>query len=109
LASEDERYLSSQPSHEHPVVTHDHGAESKAIGAIDGALVADGDIFKWRKAGKKQWERTLRDEAQRVEILRQFFGIDSTEEERKAMKGTAADISVQRSTVSRGIEFQVSN
>ncbi|VUC29775.1 unnamed protein product [Clonostachys rosea] len=105
FTSEDECYSSKQPSNDHQVAGHDQGAEPKTAGAIDGALIVDGHTFKWRKGGQKQWERTLTNEDERAEVLREYFSIHLTDEERRAIKGTAADLSQQRSAASPGIGF----
>ncbi|CAH0056028.1 unnamed protein product [Clonostachys solani] len=97
LTQQDECYSSSQPSHDHQAVGHDHGVETKTVGAIDEAL--------FRKGGQKKWERTLKDEDERAEILSQYFEIHLTRAEPRAIKGTAADISEHRSSVSREMGF----
>ncbi|TKA25360.1 hypothetical protein B0A50_06264 [Salinomyces thailandicus] len=62
-------------------------------GEVDGALSLDQDVLKWRRKGSKVLEWKFRNEGERVEALEKYFGIVLADEDREAVKGTAAAIS----------------
>ena len=61
-------------------------------GEIDGAITLVHDILKWRRKGKKVVEWKLKDEGERVQALEMYYGIVLDEEDREAIRGTAAAI-----------------
>ncbi|EMC94018.1 hypothetical protein BAUCODRAFT_26240 [Baudoinia panamericana UAMH 10762] len=64
-------------------------------GEIDGALTLDGNTLKWRRGGEKVLDLTFEKEEQRVEALGKYFGIVLEEEDREAIKGTAAEVAAK--------------
>ncbi|CAK1365155.1 unnamed protein product [Cercospora beticola] len=66
--------------------------ETELEGEIDGAIVLNHDVLKWRRRGQKVAEIPFRCEADRVEALGMYFGITLSEEDLEGIKGTAAEI-----------------
>ncbi|UPL02864.1 hypothetical protein LCI18_013798 [Fusarium solani-melongenae] len=62
------------------------------IGYIDGALIVDGHLFKWRKRGVVVWEQELTCEAERVHVLHKYFGISLAVQDIKSIEGSVAEI-----------------
>lgn len=67
--------------------------EEALEGEIDGSLVLNQDVLKWRRNGDKVMEWKFKDDGERVEALRKYFGITLAEEDLEAIKGTAAEVS----------------
>jgi arylamine N-acetyltransferase len=61
-------------------------------GVIDGNFIIDGNVFKYRKSGETKWEKTFRTEEERLDALRKYFGVELTEENERAIRGTAGAI-----------------
>ncbi|KAH7253545.1 uncharacterized protein BKA55DRAFT_689042 [Fusarium redolens] len=61
-------------------------------GVIDGNFIIDGNVFKYRKGGETKWEKTFRTEEERLDALRKYFGVELTEENERAIRGTAGAI-----------------
>jgi arylamine N-acetyltransferase len=59
---------------------------------IDGSVFIDGNVMKYRKAGVVKMEKTFESDDERLEALRNYFGIELTEENRRAIRGTAGAI-----------------
>ncbi|RGP74173.1 arylamine n-acetyltransferase 3 [Fusarium sporotrichioides] len=63
-----------------------------AGGDIDGSVFIDGNVMKYRKAGVVKMEKTFESEDERLEALKRYFGIELTEENMRAIRGTACAI-----------------
>ncbi|KAI2466947.1 arylamine N-acetyltransferase 3 [Annulohypoxylon bovei var. microspora] len=61
-------------------------------GIIDGELVLFQDTLKWRRGGETKLEVRFESEAQRVDAIRKYFGIELDEEDRLAIRGTVSEI-----------------
>ncbi|KAH6890635.1 arylamine N-acetyltransferase 3 [Thelonectria olida] len=61
-------------------------------GTISGKAVLDGSTFKWHRLGHPVSEVELDSENGRLELLKRYFGIALTEENRRAIRGTAGAI-----------------
>ncbi|QPC73060.1 hypothetical protein HYE68_003812 [Fusarium pseudograminearum] len=61
-------------------------------GDIDGSVFIDGNVMKYRKAGVVKMEKTFETEDERLEALKKYFGIELTEENKRAIRGTAGAI-----------------
>lgn len=59
---------------------------------IDSTLTVNHDVFKWRRNGKKVIELQLKNEEERVDVFRHYFGIELSEEDQESILGTAAQI-----------------
>jgi arylamine N-acetyltransferase len=59
---------------------------------IDGSMTLNQDRVRWRKLGKVVLEKRFATEGERVEALERYFGIVLDEDEKAAIKGTAAEI-----------------
>ncbi|KPA36912.1 arylamine n-acetyltransferase 3 [Fusarium langsethiae] len=57
---------------------------------IDGVLILDGAVLKWRKRGVKQWEVILKTEEERTRALEDIFGIHLSTEEKESILRTAS-------------------
>jgi arylamine N-acetyltransferase len=57
---------------------------------LDGQLILDGELVKWRKNGVTRWEITLQTEEDRVQALKTWFGIILSEADQHAIHGTVA-------------------
>lgn len=70
------------------------GTPSQAAleGEIDGYIDLFDGTLKWRRHGKKVYEIKFETDAQRVEAIRRFFGIQLTDEDAESIRGTAAEI-----------------
>jgi arylamine N-acetyltransferase len=66
------------------------GARKPDLDFIDGVLILDGQLLKWRKCGVKQWEVVLEDEEQRTRALKDIFGISLLREQQQAIIGTVS-------------------
>ncbi|KAH6695605.1 hypothetical protein F5X68DRAFT_244337 [Plectosphaerella plurivora] len=66
------------------------GGRKPDVDVIDGVLILDGGILKWRKGGVKQWEVALQNEEQRTRALKEVFGINLSREQREAIMGTVS-------------------
>ncbi|KAF4451505.1 hypothetical protein F53441_5514 [Fusarium austroafricanum] len=64
----------------------------KVGGKVDGSFIIDGNICRYRKKGETKWERTFRDEDERLEALRRYFGVELTRQNQRAIQGTAGAI-----------------
>lgn len=62
---------------------------------IDGSLTINQNELKWRRHGKKTVDWAFKSEADRVEALRKYFGIQLGIEDREAILGAAAEIGSQ--------------
>lgn len=59
---------------------------------VDGVLIMDHDRLKWRRAGVTVMERQLVTDDERVEALKRYWGIELSEEDREAIRGTVGEI-----------------
>ncbi|QIW95615.1 hypothetical protein AMS68_001133 [Peltaster fructicola] len=66
--------------------------EAALEGDINGTMTLNQDVFKWRKNGRKVVELKLKTEQERVDVLKQYFGIELTDEEQESILGTSAEI-----------------
>ncbi|KAL4729720.1 hypothetical protein ACLX1H_004143 [Fusarium chlamydosporum] len=67
--------------------------DSRHIGGdIDGSVFIDGNVMKYRKNGEVKMEKTFKNEDERLEALKKYFGIELAAENRRAIKGTAGAI-----------------
>lgn len=66
------------------------GGKKPDLDVIDGVLILDGPVLKWRKRGVKQWEVLLQNEEQRTRALEVVFGICLSEEQKEAIAGTVS-------------------
>jgi len=82
------RFTCSTEAEEHP----GSPGEAALEGEIDGSLTLNQDVLKWRRQGKKVMEVKFAIEDERVEALKKYFGIVVAEEDREAIKGTAAEV-----------------
>ncbi|KAF4462769.1 arylamine N-acetyltransferase 2 [Fusarium albosuccineum] len=79
-------------------LTGDIEQDRKAIqdkednGDINGVLILDGATFKWRRKDGVRWERALKSDTERLEALQAYFGVELTEENKRAIEGTAGAI-----------------
>ncbi|KAK4502954.1 hypothetical protein PRZ48_006381 [Zasmidium cellare] len=67
-------------------------SEASLEGEIDGTLVLNHDVVKWRRRGEKVLEWWLKSEEERVQALEMYFGVVLDREEREGVLGTAAMI-----------------
>ncbi|KAI6080662.1 arylamine N-acetyltransferase 3 [Hypoxylon rubiginosum] len=70
-------------------------SEDSLDGYIDGALILFEDTLKWRRNERTVFEIKLQNEAQRIEAIRKYFGIELDEEDREAIRGTVSEIKHQ--------------
>lgn len=68
------------------------GAEALEGGEIDGSLTLNHDVLKWRRHGKVVVKLTFKDEAERVDALKRYFGVTLREEDRESICGTIAQV-----------------
>ncbi|RGP79034.1 arylamine n-acetyltransferase 3 [Fusarium longipes] len=61
-------------------------------GDIDGSVFIDGNVMKYRKRGVVKIEKTFESEDERIDVLKKYFGIELTEENWRAIRGTAGAI-----------------
>lgn len=54
-------------------------------------MLVNGEV-KMNTGGKTQVVKVCKTEAERVEALREYFGIELTEEEREGIRGTCTDL-----------------
>lgn len=80
------RFTTSSESLESPGLP----GEGDLEGEIDGAMVIEQDVLKWRRRGKKVVERKFRTDGERVEALKRYFGIELSEDEVDGIQGTVA-------------------
>ncbi|KAH8203284.1 hypothetical protein TruAng_002582 [Truncatella angustata] len=66
--------------------------DAECEGDIDGAIILDHSVIKWRRGGKKARHFELSSEAERIKVLRDYFGIEIGIEEAAAMMGSAAQL-----------------
>ncbi|KAM3416323.1 hypothetical protein BST61_g7928 [Cercospora zeina] len=66
--------------------------ENELEAEMDGAIVLNHDVLKWRRRGQKVAEIRFRCEADRVEALGMYFGIGVGEEDVEGIRGTAAEM-----------------
>jgi arylamine N-acetyltransferase len=59
---------------------------------INGTLILMDDNFKWRKNGEKVFEKKLASEAERLSVLKEYFGIELAEADKEAILGTTLEI-----------------
>lgn len=69
--------------------------EQALQGNIDGSITINHDTLKWRKNGKKIVVIPFTKDADRVEALRKYFGIELSSDEQQAIINTAAMIGVK--------------
>ncbi|KAI0179653.1 cysteine proteinase [Hypoxylon sp. FL1284] len=91
------RFTTSRETAEEPGAAAE---EAVAEGVLDGALILFEDRLKWRRGRKTVFETTLRDEAERVEAIRRYFGIELDEEDQQAIRGTVSEIKHQAPIIS---------
>ncbi|KAK0277916.1 hypothetical protein LTR35_009753 [Friedmanniomyces endolithicus] len=66
--------------------------EEALEGEIDGSLTLNQSVLKWRRRGRKVVEVQFLNDEERQNALEQYFGIVLAEEDRQAIKGTAAEV-----------------
>ncbi|OTB03194.1 hypothetical protein M426DRAFT_321983 [Hypoxylon sp. CI-4A] len=73
-------------------------ASDEAFGVvfIDGVLILLQDSLKWRSGGKIHWQIRFKDEEQRVQAIKKYFGIELDEEDRAAIIGTIGGLDKRR-------------
>ena len=59
---------------------------------LDGMMFIDHDRLKWRRGGKTVMERHLATDDERVEALKRYWGIELSEGDREAIRGTVGEI-----------------
>lgn len=69
---------------------------SIAQSEIDGSLIVNQDNFKWRRHGEDIIDRDFKDEDDRVETLRKYFGIELDFEDRRAITGSVSALKSKR-------------
>jgi arylamine N-acetyltransferase len=69
---------------------------SPGVGEIDGVLIVNHDILKWRRKGETTLERHFRTDEERLEALEKYFSIVLEEEDREAIQGTVGEIKLAR-------------
>ncbi|KAI0007155.1 arylamine N-acetyltransferase 3 [Xylariaceae sp. FL0662B] len=69
-------------------------ASEEAIrdGTIDGAVILFQNTLKWRRGGETRMRVRLENEAQRVDAMRKYFGIELADEDREAIRGTVGEL-----------------
>ncbi|KAI1385963.1 cysteine proteinase [Hypoxylon trugodes] len=71
------------------------GSASEGVisrGDIDGALILFHDSLKWRRFGRTKLEIKFSSDAERIDAIRKYFGIELDEEDREAIRGTVGEI-----------------
>ncbi|KAI4863283.1 arylamine N-acetyltransferase 3 [Hypoxylon rubiginosum] len=76
------------------------GESAVSEGDLDGALVLFEDTLKWRRGGTTRFEIRFENEAQRVDAIKRYFGIELDEEDREAIRGTVSEIKRQAPIIS---------
>ena len=73
------------------------GVDSKSLveNGICGEFIIDGDGFKWRKNGETLYQKTLENETERIDTLRDVFGIVLDEMDIDAIKGRVSEIKLK--------------
>jgi arylamine N-acetyltransferase len=66
--------------------------EETLEGEIDGSLTLNDNVMKWRRGGEKVAELKFKSDEERQEALKKYFGIVLSEEDREAIRGTAAEV-----------------
>lgn len=66
--------------------------EEAMTGEIDGSLSLFNNVIKWRRHGKKALEIRMKNEDERVAVLKRYFGISITDEDRDSIRGAAAEL-----------------
>lgn len=66
--------------------------EDALQGEIDGSLILNQDVLKWRKKGQKLVELTFKTEKERTDALLRYFGILTNHEDCENIGGSAAAI-----------------
>lgn len=66
--------------------------EQELQGEINGSITINNDVLKWRRDGNKVFEWRFKNEEERVIALRRYFGIMLDEQDREAIKFTAAEV-----------------
>lgn len=66
--------------------------EQELQGEINGSITINNDVLKWRRDGNKVFEWKFKNEEERVIALRTYFGIMLDEQDREAIKFTAAEV-----------------
>jgi arylamine N-acetyltransferase len=61
-------------------------------GELDGAITLYQNKLKWRRGGDLKLDIEFKTENERVDALKQFFGIVLDDEEREGIKGTVGEI-----------------
>ncbi|KAJ1326076.1 N-hydroxyarylamine O-acetyltransferase [Microdochium nivale] len=71
-------------------------ARARALrdGEIDGTLMLWGDSFKWRRGGRTVLVRKVVSDRDRLDILKNYFGLEFDDEDVRAIKGTAGALGV---------------
>ncbi|TKA74347.1 hypothetical protein B0A55_05511 [Friedmanniomyces simplex] len=82
------RFTTSSEPDEHPGSPREEALE----GEIDASLTLNQDVVKWRRRGRKVIEVRFTTDGERQEALEKYFGIVLAEEDREAIKGTAAEV-----------------
>lgn len=66
--------------------------EGALEGRIDGTVTINQNVIKWRKGGKKIVELKFEREGDRIAALKNYFGIELSDEDRDAINGTASAV-----------------
>lgn len=61
-------------------------------GTINGVVILFQDTLKWRRDGETSRQIKLKSEEERIDAIRDYFGIELDEEDREAIRGTVAEI-----------------
>lgn len=69
-----------------------HGESDCALGEIDGMLILFGNSFKWRRKGETTLKKQLDTELERMEVLKNYFGITLSEGDQRAIRGTYTEL-----------------
>ena len=69
--------------------------EQELEGEIDGSVTINHDTLKWRCHGEKIVTLPFKTEQERVDALREYFGISLADEDREAISNTMAMIGVK--------------
>ena len=82
------RFTTDREPVEHPGSPGEEALE----GEIDGSLTLNQSVLKWRRRGRKVMEVQFSTDEDRQKALEEYFGIVLAEEDRQAIKGTAAEV-----------------
>lgn len=70
--------------------------EDALEGEINGTMTLNHEVFKWRRNGKKIVEIRFETDRQRVDVLRDYYGIVLSDDDQQSVLGTGAEVGVKR-------------